>query len=546
MNNKPQQNLAWADLSSQAELLKSTHLNDLFKTNSSRFQQLSFQFDNHLIDFSKNFLTSTTLDYFARLGEAYHVPAQIEYLFQGKLKLNSKKILGLHSALRYQGNKKIIIEGNDITADIKSELEHMNLFVNQVLEGQWRGYSNKVITDVVNIGIGGSELGPLLLTHALTSYRTRLNLHFVSTGDGIQAQEIMRKLNPETTLFLIISKTFSTPETTLNAQKLIKWFINSTGESPLQQHVIAVSANIPAMDAWGIPKQNQFRVWDFVGGRFSVWSMAGLAAALAVGFDNFNAFLRGGNTIDNHFITTDLNKNIPFILALLDVFYINYWHAQTRAILPYHRYLKTLPAYLQQLSMECLGKSINKDAQEVDYPTGNIIWGDLGSNGQHAFYQLLHQGNVFIPVDFIVPMDLPHQQVEYLHFNLANALAQAQALMQGKKSAEVYQEMLENNYSPEEISSLLPYRTYPGNRPSTMLLLDDLSPQTLGQLIAIYEHKIFIQSVIWGINPFDQWGVELGKQLTNDYLSQFQNIALTSNDFTMNYVKNHLLKKMIK
>ncbi|KTD24904.1 glucose-6-phosphate isomerase [Legionella maceachernii] len=534
----------WNELESKAAFFRKIHLNDLFQSNPARFEQLSFQLGNLLFDFSKNFLTLDTLRLFANLGEVYSVPNRIHDLFKGK-PLYGEKVLGLHTALRYQGNKKIIIDGHDVMDDIKFELERMKLFVNQVIDGDWQGFSNKAITDVVNIGIGGSDLGPLLLTEALAHYRTRLNIHFVSNGDGLHANELMNKLNPETTLFIVVSKTFSTQETLLNANSLIKWFINSTGRSPFENHVVGVSANLSAMDAFGIPKKNQFQFWHFVGGRYSVWSSAGLVSALAIGFTHFQQFLSGGNEADEHFKETDLIKNIPFILALVDLFYIEFWHTQTRAILPYHSYLQHLPAYLQQLSMESLGKSVNKDAQEIDYLTGNIIWGELGSNGQHAFFQLLHQGKLFVPIDFIVPIYLEHQDLAHTQYVLANALAQAQALMQGKTKEEVYQEMWNENSSVEEINRLLPHRVYPGNRPSTMILLENLSPKGLGELLAIYEHKVFVQSVIWNINPFDQWGVELGKELAKKYFKKFQSMNNQDEYPTINDIKSLLSKRNI-
>jgi glucose-6-phosphate isomerase len=526
----------WNKIEFQANLLQKIHLNDLFKANPHRFEQYSFQLENLLFDFSKNFITESTINLFTSLGKRYKIANKIEGLFKGR-PLYGEKIVGLHTALRYQGNNKILVNGYDVMQDIKFELERIKLFANQIIDGNWLGFSKKAITDVVNVGIGGSDLGPLLLTEALRNYRTHLNIHFVSNGDGIQATDLMSSLNPETTLFIIVSKTFSTQETIINANSLLSWFIQRTGHSPFEKHVIGISANIEAMNAFGIPTNNQFHLWDFVGGRFSIWSAVGLASALAIGFDNFQQFLIGGNIVDEHFQKTPLKENIPFILAMMDLFYIEYWHTQTRAVLPYHSYLQHLPAYLQQLSMESLGKSVNKDAQEINYPTGNIIWGELGSNGQHAFFQLLHQGKIFIPVDFIVPIYLEHQEITHTKYILANALAQAQALMQGKKSEEVYQEMLKNNYSAEEIKKLLPHRVYPGNRPSTMILLENLSPRTIGLLLATYEHKVFVQSVIWNINPFDQWGVELGKELAERYLNTLNKFSTPQNQTLKNIKK---------
>lgn len=531
----------WNELEHQADLLKKIHLSDLFQSNSSRFEQLSFQHEKLLFDFSKNFLTSSTIDVFTSLGEIYHVSHRINDLYKGKPQYGGE-FISLHTALRYHGNKKIMVDGHDVMEDIKYELERMNIFVHQVIDGFWRGFSDKAITDVINIGIGGSDLGPLLLTEALTNYRTHLKVHFVSNGDGMQANELMNTLNPETTLLIIVSKTFTTQETLSNANSLIKWFLNNTAHSPFANHVIGVSANIDAMDAFHIPKENQFLFWDFVGGRYSVWSAAGLASALAIGFDNFQQFLYGGSAVDEHFKNTELKENIPFLLALIDLFYIEFWNTQTRAILPYHSYLQHLPAYLQQLSMESLGKSINKDAQIIKHPTGNIIWGDLGSNGQHAFFQLLHQGKLFVPIDFIVPICLEQQNCTHTQYVLANALAQAQALMQGKTREEVYQQMLNENFSLEEIHRLLPHRIYPGNRPSTMIFLEGLSPKTLGELLAFYEHKVFVQSIIWDINPFDQWGVELGKELAKKYFKKFQSLSHKNNHQTIDYIKNILRK----
>jgi glucose-6-phosphate isomerase len=531
----------WEHLALHAKEIQKTHLQKLFQNDASRFHRFSFTHENHLFDFSKNFITQETLDLFIELAQASELTTQIEYLFQGRA-YSMHKPAGLHTALRCQGKKKIYLHGRDITEDIQEELEHMKYFVTSVLDGEWLGFSHKPITDVVNIGIGGSDLGPSLLTEALTHYKTHLNVHFVSNGDGIHAFNLTKTLNPETTLFIVVSKTFSTKETFINANVLLQWFREATGHSPFEQHVIGVSANPDRMKQFGIPAKNQFCFWDFIGGRFSVWSSVGLASALAIGFNNFNEFLLGGHNIDEHFYNSELRENIPFILALLDVFYIQFWDAQTRAIIPYHSYLKKFPAYLQQLSMESLGKSVNKKAQNVDYSTGNIIWGELGSNGQHAFYQLLHQGTLFVPLDFIVPMHLEHNKVEPTNFILANAIGQAEALMQGKNEAKFYQEMDSKGVLEKEINESIPHRTSPGNRPSTMILLSDLSPRTMGQLFALYEHKIFVQSVLWNINPFDQWGVELGKELAEKYLEELQPQVETE-DQLINYVKRMNYKR---
>ncbi|MFA5959537.1 MAG: glucose-6-phosphate isomerase [Tatlockia sp.] len=539
MNRKKNRQI-WDKLALHAEVLKTVHLNDLFNANANRFRQLSFQLDNHLFDFSKNFLTEETLGLFDELAQSLDLSKQIDHLFQGKTCAMGNNPIGLHTALRCQENKELLIDGHNLTQEIRQELKHMKVFIDQVLTGHWRGFSNKIITDVINIGIGGSYLGPLLLTETLTSYRTRLKVHFISSADGIHSFQLTRQLNPETTLFIIVSKTFTTKETLINANHLLKWFNEATGRSPFERHVIGVSANAALMHSFGIPKDNQFYLWDCIGGRFSIWSTVGLVSALAIGFEHFSQFLLGGYLVDQHFRKTDFKHNIPCILALLDFFYIQYWNTQTHAILPYHSYLRQFPAYLQQLSMESLGKSVTRAAKAIDYPTGNIIWGELGSNGQHAFFQLLHQGKLFIPIDLLVPMHLEHQQVEFTRFILANALAQSQALMQGKSREAVYQEMLLANFSVEEIKQLLPHRIYPGNRPSTTILLANLTPKTLGQILAIYEHKIFVQSVIWNINPFDQWGVELGKELADKYLHCLQNDEKKIDDETINYIKNFL------
>lgn len=509
--------IIWEKLRQHADALKQIHLRDLFVEDSQRFQRFCRKQNGILIDFSKNFLNETTFELFIELANTCGLRDQIEALFRGDKLNHTENRAAWHTALRQP----------ETTIDIKQELNRMKIFVNRVLSGEWVGFSGKRITDIVNIGIGGSHLGAALLTEALTAYRTPLNIHFASNADGISISSLITKLNPETTLFIITSKTFSTQETLLNAKALIQWFEATSGHSPYEQHVIGVSANSNAMTAFGLPLANQFRFWDFVVGRFSIWSTVGLVIALAIGFDQFEALLQGAAEMDEHFRQADFKENIPFLMALLDIFYINFWQAQTHAILPYHSHLKLLPGYLQQLCMESLGKSINNTGHEINYHTGNIIWGDLGSNGQHAFYQLLHQGKFFVPIDFIVPIQLEHHLSEYTDFNIANVLAQSQALMAGKNSADVYQEMEQQGVTKEEITRLLPHRVYPGNRPSTMIVLNKLTPETMGQLIALYEHKVFVQSVIWDINPFDQWGIELGKSLTKQYLSLMQNSSAT-------------------
>ena len=522
----------WNQLSLHAKTMRKTALLALFNNDPHRFQHFSINYENHLFDFSKNFITNDTLNLFNKIAKSCQLAEHIDMLFHGKI-TSMQKPIGLHTALRQQ-DKKITINGHNVSIDIKNELQRMKNFVEKILEGTWCGYTHKPITDVVNIGIGGSDLGPSFLAEALTTYRTHLNVHFVSNGDGVDAHHLIKKLNPETTLFIIVSKTFSTQETFINANIFIRWFINTTQHNPLAQHIIGVSANPAKMNAFGIPEKNQFHFWDFIGGRFSVWSSVGLAAALAIGFDNFNEFLIGGQSIDEHFLHADFRENIPCILAFLDIFYINYWDAQSRAILPYHTYLKKLPTYLQQLSMESLGKSVDKEANAVGYLTGNLIWGELGLNGQHSFYQLLHQGTLFIPVDFIVPLQLEHHQKALTNFILANALGQAKALLVGKGPDELVQELLTN----EQIK-FLPHRIASGNRPSSMILLADLTPRTIGQLFSLYEHKIFVQSVVWNINPFDQWGVELGKELAKKYMHELENISLQSHDDLINFIKKN-------
>lgn len=521
MKTSEQQNIGH-QLAAHAAVLKSKRLVSFFQEDPDRIQHFSWTFDNNFIDFSKNFLTKETLELFQTWAQAYQLPQKIQQLFAGNFLLQGQPS-GLHFVLRAQKDPRIILNNRNIHIEIQHELYRIQRFVQQVIESQWCGFTGKPITDVINIGIGGSDLGPALLTEALTPYQTRLNVHFVSNGDGIRTYQLTQRLNPETTLLIIVSKTFTTQETLLNAKTLLEWLQTATGQSLLAHQVIGVSANAPAMKAFGIPEAHQFHFWDFVGGRFSIWSSVGLAAALAIGFDHFAEFLAGGASIDAHFLNTDIQNNIPVIMALLDIFYIEYWQAQSKAVLPYHAYLKKLPAYLQQLSMESLGKSVNNSAETVDYPTGQIIWGDLGSNGQHAFYQLLHQGTLFIPVEFIVPLKFDHGLSHHTQFILANALGQAQALMQGQNQTDIYQTMQKQGFSPQDIEALLPYRVYPGNRPSTMILLSELTPKTMGQIIALYEHKVFVQSIIWDINPYDQWGVELGKTLAKKLLVFLEN-----------------------
>ena len=520
-------------------------LRSLFQYNPNRFNEFSIQTDSYLFDFSKNLIDSKTLDLLLDLAEEVKLKEAIEKMFSGDKINETEGRAVLHTALRDFSNKEILVDGQNIKPAIKKVLDHMKSFSESVISGSHKGFTGKEITDVVNVGIGGSDLGPVMVCSALKHFKTRLNVHFVSNVDGNHLAEVVKNLNPETTLFIIASKTFTTQETMTNANSAKKWFLKSgaTNED-VAKHFVALSTNIEAVKKFGIAETNIFEFWDWVGGRYSLWSAIGLSIVLSVGYENFEHLLRGAYDTDTHFQTKDFKDNIPVLMGLLGIWYRNFYAAGTYAILPYSQYLDRFAAYLQQADMESNGKSVDRNGQFVEYETGPIIWGEPGTNGQHAFYQLIHQGTELIPADFIAYAKSPNDVGEHQDILLANYFAQTEALAFGKTEDEVFAELKSSGKTEEEIEKLLNYKIFSGNTPTNSFLFKELTPFSLGQLIALYEHKIFVQGVIWNIFSFDQFGVELGKVLAGKILPELEadgNIEThdSSTNGLINYYKSN-------
>jgi len=516
----PIQTSAWKALDQQFAN-NDFELRTLFQYNPNRFQEFSLETDNYLFDYSKNLVDAKTLDLLLKLAEETHVKEAIEKMFSGDKINETEGRAVLHTALRDFSDKEILVDGENIKPAIKKVLDHMKSFSESVISGSHKGFTGKEITDVVNVGIGGSDLGPVMVCSALKHFKTRLDVHFVSNVDGNHMAEVVKNLNPETTLFIIASKTFTTQETMTNANSAKEWFLKSGAkDEDVAKHFVALSTNIEAVKKFGIAEENIFEFWDWVGGRYSLWSAIGLSIVLSVGYENFEQLLKGANDTDIHFQTKDLKENIPVLMGVLGVWYRNFYAAGTYAILPYSQYLDRFSAYLQQGDMESNGKSVDRNGEFVEYETGPIIWGEPGTNGQHAFYQLIHQGTELIPADFIAYAKSPNEVGEHQDILLANYFAQTEALAFGKTEEEVFTELKSSGKSEEETEFLLPYKVFAGNTPTNSFLFKELTPFTLGQLIALYEHKIFVQGVIWNIFSFDQFGVELGKVLAGKILPE--------------------------
>jgi glucose-6-phosphate isomerase len=520
----------WQTLINHQASLRASHMRNLFKENPNRFNDFSLASSGLFLDYSKNIITTETISLLVELAKQAHVPEAISGLFRGDIVNNSEDQPALHTALRTQRSEPILVNGRDVLPDIQKTLNRMSDFVNKIHGHQWLGYSGKAIEHVVHIGIGGSFLGPKLASEALRPYwQHNIKCHYLANIDGSHFFEIIQKINPETTLFIVASKSFGTQETSKNAVAAKQWLMEkSDGKANLNQHFVAVTTNAKAAGEFGIHEDNIFPIWDWVGGRYSMWSAIGLPIALTIGMDNFNALRAGAAQMDDHFQNAPLDINMPVLLAMLGVWYINAWHADAQAILPYDHYLRGLPAHLQQLEMESNGKSVTRTGEKINYATGAIIWGGVGANGQHAYHQLLHQGNHLLPADFIVPINSHHPVNDHHAILYANCLSQSQALMQGKNEAEIREELMAKGLSEAKIKELIPHKIIPGNRPSNTIVMEKITPHTLGALIALYEHKVFVQGVIWGINSFDQWGVELGKQLSHRVYDQLSdtNLAL--------------------
>ena len=528
---------SWKALDQHHREIAPFHMRELFASDPHRFDKFSVQWNDFLIDYSKNRITGKTMSLLFDLARQTNLQAATEKMFTGE-KINSTEHRAvLHVALRNRSNTPIVVDGTDVMPSVNKVLSHMREFTETVRSGKWTGYTGQSITDIVNIGIGGSDLGPVMVTEALKSYgHSRLSVHFVSNVDGTHIAETVKRLNPETALFIIASKTFTTQETLVNAESAKKWFLDHAHDpSAVAKHFVAVSTNAKAVSAFGIDIKNMFEFWDWVGGRYSLWSAIGLSIALFIGMDNFEELLTGAHEMDIHFRTSPLEKNIPVILGLLGIWYNNFFGADSHAIIPYDQYLHRFPAYLQQGDMESNGKGVTRSGERVKASTGPVIWGEPGTNGQHAFFQLIHQGTKLIPVDFIAPAQSLNPLGEHHQILLSNFFAQTEALMKGKTEDEAKSELEASGLNEEALLDLLPHKVFPGNRPTNSILLKKITPRTLGSLIAMYEHKIFVQGIIWDVNSFDQWGVELGKQLAKAILPELSgDDRVTTHDSSTN------------
>ncbi|MBZ0105690.1 MAG: glucose-6-phosphate isomerase [Sulfuricella denitrificans] len=536
---------SWQALKLHQKKIAALHMRDLFQQDSQRFARFSLDQGNILLDYSKNLITDETFTLLMQLARETGLNQWIEKMFSGEAINFTEGRAVLHTALRNRSGKPVIVDGKDVMPEVKRVLAHMREFSEQVRSGQWLGYSGKAITDIVNIGIGGSDLGPVMVTEALKHYeKPGLNVHFVSNVDGTHLTETLKHIDPESTLFVIASKTFTTQETLTNARSARAWFLRKAREeTAVARHFVAVSTNAVEVSKFGIDTANMFEFWDWVGGRYSLWSAIGLPIALYLGMDHFEALLEGAFEMDEHFRHAPFEQNMPVILGLLGIWYNNFFDAQSHAVLPYDQYLHRLPAYLQQLDMESNGKRVSRNSKAVDYQTGPVIWGEPGTNGQHAFYQLIHQGKKLIPADFLAPIDSHNPIGDHHRILLANFFAQTQALMQGKTESEAREELERAGISGNKLKQLLLHKVFPGNKPTNSILVRKMTPHTLGSLIALYEHKVFVQGIIWNLNSFDQWGVELGKQLANNILPELGNDKpATRFDASTNGLINHFKK----
>jgi glucose-6-phosphate isomerase len=527
---------------------KDLKLTQLFEDDPDRFQKYSKSLKTPdgtmLFDFSKNLVNNEVFQGLIQLAKSREVEKFRDAMFNGeKINFTEDRSV-LHVALRNRSNRAMKVDGEDVTPKVKAVLDHMKDFCGKVISGSWTGYTQQKITDVVNIGIGGSDLGPLMVTEALRHYQAGPNVHFVSNVDGTHIAEVLKRVKPETTLFIIASKTFTTQETITNAESAKEWFLNSAKDNAhVAKHFVALSTNGPKVREFGIDEANMFEFWDWVGGRYSLWSAIGLSIAVFIGYDNFEKLLEGAHFMDNHFVEAPLEENIPVLMALIGVWYINFFGTETHALLPYDQYLHRFAAYFQQGDMESNGKYITRDGSRVNYSTGPIVWGEPGTNGQHAFYQLIHQGTRLIPSDFIAPVHSLNPIRNGLHHTilLANFLAQTEALMKGKTSQEAEKELKASGMNDEKIKLILPHKVFEGNRPTNSFVLPKVTPFTLGSLVAAYEHKIFVQGIIWNINSYDQWGVELGKQLAKIIQGELSDkSSVTSHDSSTNGLMNFI------
>jgi len=529
-NINPTTTKAWEKLTKHFNESKDAAIKDFFASDEERAKKFTMQWQDFLVDYSKNRITEETFTLLQELAEEVKLKDAIEKYYGGALINQTEGRAVLHTALRAKETDTILVDGENVMPEVYEVKAKIKAFTEAVISGEKKGYTGKKFTDVVNIGIGGSDLGPVMVTEALKFYKNHLTTHFVSNVDGDHVYETLKGLDPETTLFVVVSKTFTTQETLSNATTIKKWFLQHGTQEDVAKHFAAVSTNTVKIAEFGIAAENVFPMWDWVGGRFSLWSAVGLSVALAVGYKNFDDLLVGANEMDEHFKTTDFKENVPVVLALLSIWYNNFYGADTEAIIPYTQYLSRFSAYLQQGIMESNGKSVDRNGNPVNYQTGTIIWGEPGTNSQHAFFQLIHQGTKLIPVDFIGYKESLHGDKEHHNKLMANFFAQTEALMNGKTPEEVLAELKDKNMSETAIKELLPFKVFSGNKPTNTILIDKLTPKSLGALIAMYEHKIFVQGIIWNIFSYDQWGVELGKQLATAILKDIDDSEIAKHD----------------
>jgi glucose-6-phosphate isomerase len=540
-NHNPVETSAWKNLEMLFMTMQATHMRELFAEDPERFEKFSIQFEEILVDYSKNLVNDEVVKGLIDLANEIDLQQAINAMFRGEKINQTEGRSVLHVALRNRSNSPVVVDGQDVMEEVNNVLEQMKRFSDSLLSGNWKGFTGKPITHIVNIGIGGSDLGPYMVTEALRPYWSTITPYFVSNVDGTHLAETVKRLDPETTLFIIASKTFTTQETMTNAESARAWFLEKTGgKGDVAKHFVAVSTNTKEVTRFGIAPENMFVFWDWVGGRYSLWSSIGLSISATIGFENFVQLLEGAHAMDNHFKKEPFEKNIPVILALLGLWYNNFFDAASEAILPYDQYMHRFAAYFQQGNMESNGKSVDREGNMVAYQTGPIIWGEPGTNGQHAFYQLIHQGTKLIPCDFIAPA-ISHNPIGDHHVKLlSNFFAQTEALMNGKTSDEVEADLRKAGMTEEEISFHTPFRVFQGNRPSNTILFKKLTPRTLGSLVAMYEHKIFVQGIIWNVFSFDQWGVELGKVLAKKILPELSSgDDVTSHDSSTNGLINY-------
>ncbi|MFV8225219.1 glucose-6-phosphate isomerase [Christiangramia aquimixticola] len=542
-NINPTTTKAWKELESHFKNIENEHMRDMFMNDRERAGKYTIAWEDFFVDFSKNRLKEETVDLLLQLAEECGLKEAIESYFEGKAINQTENRAVLHTALRAAGDTPVEVDGKNVLPEVEVVKKQIRQFSEEIIGGTRKGYTGKAFTDVVNIGIGGSDLGPVMVVDSLKYYQNHLNLHFISNVDGDHVHDIIQDLNPETTLFVIVSKTFTTMETISNATTVREWFLKTAPQEEVAKHFVAVSTNLAKVEGFGISKENIFPMWDWVGGRFSLWSAVGLSISLGIGYNNFESLLEGARKMDEHFRSSSFKNNIPVQLALISVWYNNFFKAESEAVIPYTQYLDKFPSYLQQAIMESNGKSVDRNGEKVNYQTGTIIWGEPGTNSQHAFFQLIHQGTKLIPADFIGFKNSLFGDESHHDKLMANYFAQTEALLHGKTENVVEEELRSMRFSQEEIDRIKPFKVFEGNNPTNSILIEKLTPESLGKLIAMYEHKIFVQGVIWNIYSYDQWGVELGKQLANKILAEFERGEIDDHDSSTSNLLKFYLKK---